>query len=330
MKKDCPWIEKYRPQKLDEISDQKHIVNMLKTSIKEKNLPHLLFYGPPGTGKTSIILAGAREMFGDKLFNSRVIILNASDDRGINAVREKIKTFAKASIRYDTKFEDTPPYKLIILDESDSMTTDAQAALRKIIEDNTGITRFCFICNYINKISEPIISRCSIFRFNAISNEFIEKKIKEISEKENINIKDENIKLICDISRGDLRRAIMILQNMKYYILYNETDKNINDNILEIAGYQSNAIYQKIFQECITKDTEKIISLATKIYKNGFSSDNVLEKLCHIIIDSDEITDQKKGLITSKFCGIQKKMIDGGDEYLLLLHLLLEINKTLK
>ncbi len=168
------WIEKFRPKKLKDVISQEEIILSLKKVILTKNIPHLLFFGPSGCGKTSTILALARELFSDKYWEDRVIELNASDERGIKVVRDKIKTYAKNSIN---KSDDIPPWKIIILDEADTMTSDSQFALRKIMEDYSKVTRFCIICNYHNKIIDPIISRCSLFRFRPIPRKLIKKKI---------------------------------------------------------------------------------------------------------------------------------------------------------
>ena len=140
---DIPWIEKYRPRKLNDIISQKESINILSNTLKTGELPHLLLYGGPGTGKTSSVLALCNQLFGPERVNERVIELNASDERGINVVRHKIINFAKiANENYLC-----PPYKIIILDEADAMTKEAQAALRKVMEETSNITRFCFICN---------------------------------------------------------------------------------------------------------------------------------------------------------------------------------------
>ena len=167
--KDIPWIEKYRPRKLDEIISQKESINILLNTLKTGELPHLLLYGSPGTGKTSSILALCNELFGPRKFEERVIELNASDERGINVVRHKIINFAKIAIGNPDEKYICPPYKIIILDEADAITKEAQAALRKVMEDTSTITRFCFICNYINQIIEPINSRCVKIRFKSIN-----------------------------------------------------------------------------------------------------------------------------------------------------------------
>lgn len=163
-----PWVEKYRPSKIEEVSHQLEVVNALGVSIKTGQVPHLLMYGPPGTGKTSTVLAMAKELFGKEFYKHRILELNASDERGISVVREKIKKFAQRKIAQNPDIA-CPPIQICILDEADSMTIDAQAALRRIIEAYSHSTRFCIICNYISKIIDPLASRCVKFRFSPIS-----------------------------------------------------------------------------------------------------------------------------------------------------------------
>ena len=165
MNRNSSWVEKYRPKKLSEVTSQDDTINSLKNAIKTKNIPHLIFFGPSGCGKTSTILALARELYGPEYFFDRIIELNASDERGINVIREKVKTYAKHAVRLN---DNIPKFKIIILDEADSMTSDSQFALRRIMEEYSKVTRFCIICNYHNKIIDPIVSRCSLFRFKPI------------------------------------------------------------------------------------------------------------------------------------------------------------------
>ena len=187
-----PWIEKYRPSKLSNIVSQNNIINILKIYLKNKTIPHLLFYGPPGTGKTSVILSYAKELYKDK-YPYMVMELNASDERGIEVVRNRIKQFVMSdNVFYDIKNKKSKIFKLVILDETDAMTDDAQAILRHIVERYTDNARFCLICNYIKKINPALLSRCTSFRFSPIGSEEMKKKLIKIIKKEEIPYKKWN------------------------------------------------------------------------------------------------------------------------------------------
>ena len=177
----------------------------------------MLFYGPPGTGKTSTVLALAKELFGPELFKTRVLELNASDERGISIVREKVKDFARMQLSnpapgYRDKYP-CPPYKIIILDEADSMTQDAQSALRRTMETYSKITRFCLICNYVTRIIDPLASRCSKFRFKSLDQGNAKKRLEEIAENEWVRLEDGAVETLIRCSEGDLRKAITFLQS---------------------------------------------------------------------------------------------------------------------
>lgn len=180
-------------------------------------LPHMLFYGPPGTGKTSTILALAKELFGPEMFRTRVLELNASDERGISIVREKVKDFARMQLsnpppNYKDRYP-CPPYKIIILDEADSMTQDAQSALRRTMETYSKITRFCLICNYVTRIIDPLASRCSKFRFKTLDQGNSLKRLEEIATNEDVNLEPGAVNALIRCSEGDLRKAITFLQS---------------------------------------------------------------------------------------------------------------------
>ena len=178
----------------------------------------MLFYGPPGTGKTSTILALAKQLYGPAMFSSRVLELNASDERGISIVREKVKNFARQQLSNPPSTEYTkkypcPPYKIIVLDEADSMTQDAQSALRRTMETYSKITRFCLVCNYVTRIIDPLASRCSKFRFKSLDQGNAKKRIEEIAKAEGVDMEDDVVDALITCAEGDLRKAITFLQS---------------------------------------------------------------------------------------------------------------------
>ena len=200
------WAEKYRPQILDEMVNQTEIVSRLKNFVKERNLPHLLFVGPAGIGKTTSILALARDLYGSG-YRNYTLELNASDERGIDVIREKVKNFARtAAIASEV------PFKILIMDEADSLTSAAQHALRRTMEIYTRTCRFCLIGNYSENIIEPIQSRCSIFRFSPLSEVDAKGWIKMIASKEDVQLLEEGLEAIYEASKGDLRKATNLLQ----------------------------------------------------------------------------------------------------------------------
>ncbi len=201
------WVEKYRPRKLDDIVNQQEVKERLRPLLEKKGeLPHLLFAGPPGSGKTTAALILARELLGD-LVTDYTLSLNASDERGIDVVRERIKTFAGYSDR-----REGVPFRLVILDESDSMTHDAQTALRRIMEETSRFTRFVLVCNYSSNIIEPIQSRCAIFRFKKIGQEDAVECLKKIAKSEQVKAAPDALKEVAIVVDGDLRQAINLLQ----------------------------------------------------------------------------------------------------------------------
>merc|ERR550514_2657757 len=214
-----PWVEKYRPKKVEEVAHQEEVTAALKSAVEssDHNLPHLLFYGPPGTGKTSLILALAKDLFGPPeagLVKERVLEMNASDERGINSIREKVKKFAQTLVGNKTvPGYPCPPFKIIILDEADSMTSDAQACLRRVMENYSKVTRFVLICNYITRIIEPLASRCSKFRFQPVADAAHLKKLRDICAAEQVQPGPGALEELVAVSEGDLRRSITLLQS---------------------------------------------------------------------------------------------------------------------
>ncbi len=323
-----PWIEKYRPRKLNEVISQEESISILNNTLKTGELPHLLIYGAPGTGKTSSILALCNELFGPERVNERVIELNASDERGINVVRGKIINFAKVAIGTKDPNYLCPPYKIIILDEADAMTKEAQAALRKVMEENSNITRFCFICNYINQIIEPINSRCVKIRFKPINKKFITNKLNWIAQKEKIIINNEALNCIAEISNGDLRKSILMLQNIKYI----KIDRSINscieeDDVYKMCKYISTSELEKYIEQIkIDNSVLNITKITRDIINKGFIFNSVIIKIIDYITNDETIKDNIKANILFEMSFIEKYINDGADEYIQLLKLLNNIS----
>lgn len=287
-----PWTEKYRPSSFLEIVSHKHIVNTLKIFIKNKSIPHMLFYGPPGTGKTTMINICAKELYGD-YYQCMVMELNASDDRGIDIVRSKIKQFVTSSNVYFTQnmnsFTNQSTtsniLKLVILDEIDAMTQDAQSILKKIMETYSYNTRFCLICNYIQNINEALQSRCSTFRFSPILDKDLKIKINEIKEKENVNISESAIDIIINRSGGDMRNILNMLQSVN--MIYNK-DHHIIDSydVNTCLGFPTNEDINKIFHSLLTDNYENSYKTIVQIKNNfGLSLEDIIKDMHNILIE---------------------------------------------
>lgn len=320
-----PWIEKYRPKKLFDIMGQEEAVKMSKNILKTGTFLHLLFFGPPGTGKTSTILAIAKELFGPKVYRDRILELNASDERGINVVRNKVISFSKMSISTKDPNYLCPPFKIVILDEADAMTVEAQSALRKVMEDYSKITRFCFICNYRNKMIDPIISRCAIFRFKPLDQASMCAKIVNITQKENIILSEIAIKMLIKKVNGDMRKLITLLQNVKYS--YNFEGEVDDKKIYDITNNIPLKKLSYIINKCIEKESDevKIIRLTQSLMRYAYSVNNILAEITEYIAHNDKFTDSQKSLICYNVSIAEHRLIEGSDEYLQLLNIMLNI-----
>ncbi|CAI5760294.1 unnamed protein product [Candida verbasci] len=327
-----PWIEKYRPKNLSDVSSQDQSIAILKQTIKSGNLPHMLFYGPPGTGKTSTILALAKELFGPNLYKSRVLELNASDERGISIVREKIKNFARLQISnptvQDLESYPCPPFKIIILDEADSMTNDAQSALRRIIENYSNITRFVLICNYITRIIDPLASRCSKFRFKLLNSENSLNRLRYISDVENLNIEEDVLMKILSISQGDLRKAITYLQSSSKLSNMNDDDDKITiEKIEEIAGVLPDKTIDGLVDLIMKKRVNDIVGFINDLVLEGWSIQQLIDQLHDNLLLDDKVDTRFKNQISLLLLDCDKKLNNGTDEHIQLLNLVLQISK---
>ncbi|XP_075482769.1 replication factor C subunit 2 isoform X2 [Primulina tabacum] len=291
-----PWVEKYRPRQVKDVAHQDEVVRVLTHTLETANCPHMLFYGPPGTGKTTTALAIAHQLFGPELYKSRVLELNASDDRGINVVRTKIKNFAAVAVGYARQGGyPCPPYKIIILDEADSMTEDAQNALRRTMETYSKVTRFFFICNYISRIIEPLVSRCAKFRFKPLTEEIMSSRVIYICKEEGLDLDSEALSTLSSISQGDLRRAITYLQVIPAEVV------------------------RALFSACKSGNFDLADIEVKNVIAEGYPVSQMLSQLYDVIVEADDISDEQKARICKKFAVADKCLADGAEEYLQLL-----------
>eukprot|EP00759_Apiculatamorpha_spiralis_P012138 PhF_6_TR19218/c0_g1_i2/m.28252/K10755/RFC2_4; replication factor C subunit 2/4 len=203
---ELPWVEKYRPTRIHEVVGNEEVVSRLKVIARDGNMPNVLLSGPPGTGKTTSILCLARELLGDS-FSDAVLELNASDERGLDVVRQKIKMFAQKKVTLPAG-----RHKIVILDEADSMTSQAQQALRRTMEIHSNTTRFALACNTSSKIIEPIQSRCAIVRYTRLSNSEVMQRLLHVVKAENVTYTEDGLEALLFIAEGDLRNALNAMQ----------------------------------------------------------------------------------------------------------------------
>ncbi|GAB1311289.1 Subunit of heteropentameric Replication factor C (RF-C) [Madurella fahalii] len=343
-----PWVEKYRPKTLNDVTAQDHTITVLQRTLQASNLPHMLFYGPPGTGKTSTILALAKELYGPELMKSRVLELNASDERGISIVREKVKDFARMQLTnpppgYKARYP-CPPFKIIILDEADSMTQDAQSALRRTMETYSKITRFCLICNYVTRIIDPLASRCSKFRFKSLDQGNARRRLEEIAGLEGVGLGDGAVDALIRCSEGDLRKAITFLQSAARLVgagasasdgdgddKMDEDDKLVTVKIIEdIAGVIPDDTIQKLVKAMRPRAAGETYQAIAKVVEDmvadGWSAGQTMTQLHQAVVYDETIPDLQKNKIVMVFSEIDKRLVDGADEHLSILDLALRIS----
>jgi len=311
MAMDKPWTEKYRPKSMNEVSHQDEVVNTLKACLDGGSFPHLLFYGPPGTGKTSTVLAIAKDLFGDQ-FKTRVLELNASDERGISIVRGKIKNFARTAVAKGNG----PAFKIIILDECDAMTPDAQSAMRRTMEEYSKVTRFAIICNYVTRIIEPLASRCAKFRFKPVGDAPLLERLRYISQEEGVECDDDAMETLVKVSGGDMRKALTTFQSAHRLC----TGGSITSQaVFDLSGDVPAEIIDNLWTVCQSNNFEERERFIEKLSRDGYAAHATMRQLLEKVADDSEINGLVKAKIAIKMAEVDKKLIDGASDKLQLL-----------
>jgi len=296
------WVEKYRPQKLDEMVGQTDIVSRLKMFVSKKTMPHLLFAGPAGTGKTTAALCIAHELFGNG-WRQNLLELNASDERGIDTIRTKVKDYARTRSIGDV------PFKIILLDESDALTQEAQHALRRTMEMFTNTCRFILDCNYSSRIIEPIQSRCAVFRFKRLSGDDVEGMLKRIARAEKVTLAPAGAKAIAYMSEGDMRRAINILQAAA--TLRKKVDEKTVYEVMAVARPQEvRQMVQLALQGKFMQAREKLHGL---LIDQGLAGEDLLDQI-HREVYNLQIPEAAKVELVDKIGEFSYRISQGANE----------------
>lgn len=303
---ELPWVEKYRPHKLDDIVGNEETIERLKLIVQDGNMPHMIISGLPGIGKTTSVHCLAHELLGDEFYNTATLELNASDDRGIDVVRNKIKTFAQTKISL--------PYgrhKIIILDEADSMTPGAQQALRRTMEIYSNTTRFAFACNQSSKIIEPLQSRCAILRYNKLADDQVLSRLLEICKLEDVKYNSEGLQALIFTAEGDMRQAINNLQSTVAGFGF------VNDvNVFKIVDQPHPLVIQRILQFCLKSDIDSSIDLLDTLWDKGYSAIDIVTSTFKVAKTIPGIGEQKRLEMIKEIGFVHMRVLEGVGSYL--------------
>jgi len=299
------WVDKYRPKSFNEIIGQEYFVKRIKAFIESRNLPHLLFAGSPGTGKTTTALVVAKELYGENGVKGNFLELNASDDRGIDVIRVQIKEFAKLKSLADI------PYKIICLDEADSLTKDAQQALRRTMEKYSASCRFILACNEISKLIDPIQSRCVIFKFKPLQEKDLGELVDRISKEEKIKVDADAKKLLIEVSEGDLRRLVNTMQSAAS-VENKITVKLIN----EILDFVNPKEVEEMVQFAVDGDFFKARDSMIKLrVAKGLSGLEILKEVYKSVLRMN-IDSKLKVKFVDRIATVEFRLVEGSDEEL--------------